>query len=845
MIRIRQFVRTLSRPTPRRRSRRVRLLVGVLVVLPLVSGAAVRSLTSEKSPAGNRADADVSDSNSLSSAIDSLLTRAEFLEATRLAELQLSNRRTALGSEHLLVAESVARLAEALSSQGHYDRAVRLHEEALERRRRILGEHHPDVAASLNDLARAEKNRGFYDRSVDHYEEALLLRRKVYGREHPAVAQSLNGLANVHRVRRKWGAAIPIFREALRIRVNALGQDHPDVADTRTDLALALLSSGEVAEAERELRLALPIRRRSLGPKHPDLGLTVDLLGSAQFRLGHFEEAEAAFREAASIDEVARTRTEPGQNRRIAFRLPMYSRLAAALLEMGREEDALLAYERGHSPDLSEALAKEFGLATAEAGDSGPPAIPEARALPSRRIQEFMPEKSACIGWLEVSAANGAPYASWAYVLRKEGPVRWIRLRPAAQELIPGGEGLTALDAYKLQILGGAMWPVRISPCAVIDQKARDAWLERMSPLMPYLEDVDHLIVVYSWSMADFAIEALCDDSGEYVGDRFTVSYAPSASILARLQKRQLESTRPRERRALLVAGPTTSEDSPIQAVGNRIRPTSGDGVSSGPHRSRDARPVYARTNIHSSASLPGPGPFHGLRPLRWIPWEIERLATILPKATSIVGSKASEREIRRMAAVGDLSAFDTIHLATHSVSDLSIADLSAIVLHEAFEPGDRDNPARDTAPHTDADGLLTSTEILELPFDADLVTLSGCISRGAHFHGDGFATIDAFLGAGANSVVASLWQVEDRATALFMARFYTTLLAEEKARENRIGSSGPVGDDPPRDRGTLMKAEALREARKWLRAYVDADGEQPYQHPVYWSAYVLVGCPD
>jgi CHAT domain-containing protein len=39
-----------------------------------------------------------------------------------------------------------------------------------------------------------------------------------------------------------------------------------------------------------------------------------------------------------------------------------------------------------------------------------------------------------------------------------------------------------------------------------------------------------------------------------------------------------------------------------------------------------------------------------------------------------------------------------------------------------------------------------------------------------------------------------------------------------------------------------MGKRDALREAKEWLRAYEDADGNHPFAHPFYWAAFILVG---
>ena len=102
----------------------------------------------------------------------------------------------------------------------------------------------------------------------------------------------------------------------------------------------------------------------------------------------------------------------------------------------------------------------------------------------------------------------------------------------------------------------------------------------------------------------------------------------------------------------------------------------------------------------------------------------------------------------------------------------------------------------------------------------------------------------------GARSLVLSQWKVDDRATALLMARFYQNLLGK------REGLSKP-----------MPKAEALDEAKRWLRTLpdkqVDAElaviergkkvplveprkvhSERPFKHPYYWAAFILVGNP-
>jgi CHAT domain-containing protein len=64
------------------------------------------------------------------------------------------------------------------------------------------------------------------------------------------------------------------------------------------------------------------------------------------------------------------------------------------------------------------------------------------------------------------------------------------------------------------------------------------------------------------------------------------------------------------------------------------------------------------------------------------------------------------------------------------------------------------------------------------------------------------------------------------------MDRFYENLNG---------GHRGPRGPGL----APMGKARALQEAKRWLRGVTDADGTHPYEHPVYWSPFVLIGDPD
>jgi CHAT domain-containing protein len=119
-------------------------------------------------------------------------------------------------------------------------------------------------------------------------------------------------------------------------------------------------------------------------------------------------------------------------------------------------------------------------------------------------------------------------------------------------------------------------------------------------------------------------------------------------------------------------------------------------------------------------------------------------------------------------------------------------------------------------------DGRLEVHEILRLELNADLVTLSACdTALGSGYFaevpaGDEFVGLTrAFLSVGSDSVMATLWQVDDRSSVQLMQQFYERL------------------EDPDADADT---SAALMMAQKQLRS------TKGYEHPYYWAPFVVVG---
>ena len=157
----------------------------------------------------------------------------------------------------------------------------------------------------------------------------------------------------------------------------------------------------------------------------------------------------------------------------------------------------------------------------------------------------------------------------------------------------------------------------------------------------------------------------------------------------------------------------------------------------------------------------------------------------------------------RSLATSPALAQYRTIHFATHALLDNKHPELSGIVLTLVDRQG---NPQG---------GFLSLQDIYNLNLPVDLVVLSACdTGLGKEIGGEGLVGLTrGFMYAGAPRVVASLWKVDDLATAELMARFYDAM-----------------------EKQAMTPAAALRQAQ------LEISQQKRWADPYYWAGFVIEG---
>ena len=147
---------------------------------------------------------------------------------------------------------------------------------------------------------------------------------------------------------------------------------------------------------------------------------------------------------------------------------------------------------------------------------------------------------------------------------------------------------------------------------------------------------------------------------------------------------------------------------------------------------------------------------------------EVEMIGKIL-NITPITGRQATKREVLKR-----LSSVSLVHFAAHGCMETGEIALTP-------------DPDRiSTVPTKKEDYILTIRDVLNVQLRAKLVVLSCCHSGRGEIKAEGVVGIArAFMGAGARSVVVSLWAIDDEATLEFMKCFYQHLAEGKTAGES------------------------------------------------------------
>ncbi|HYL98223.1 MAG TPA: CHAT domain-containing tetratricopeptide repeat protein, partial [Blastocatellia bacterium] len=756
-------------------------------------------------------------------------TKGDYIQAEQFFRRAITIYEKVLGPADFRVGQELEYLGGVYRLKGDYAAAEPLYRQALDIEEKALGRDNPKVGLAAGNLANNLAEKGDLAEAETLYNRALAIAEKAYGPEHPDVALDLNNLGSLYIERHEFSKAEASLSRALRIREKTLGSEHPYVLQSLDNLARLCVAQGRLTEA-----IAYQARANSIGEYNLALNLAT---GSERQKLAYLDQAGAQeFSQASQLTFALQTMYAPDDPAALQLALTTH------LQRKGRVLDALsqsMAALRQHLTPQDEGLLEALNETTARlAGvvfngpQNGSLAEQETdiRALEKKRdqleseisqrsagfyqaspkvtidaIRAAIPSNAALVEFAlftppaDVTAHAGpsGPARFVAYVLRGDGKVRWKDLGEAK----PLNE---AVERFRRALRD----PNRSDAAELA--RALDEKL--MRPLRPLFGDAAHLLISPDGELSLIPFEALVDENNRYLVERYSISYLGSGRDLLRLQAHQMPSASP-----IIVADPLFGE--PKTATSGKAP----EGGQSAKARNRPAG-FAAQSRDRKRQSVTTGGDLSGLyfAPLSATAQEAKAIGALFPDATIWTGAQATK------TALKDVKAPRILHIATHGffLQDAAATGPAGSNSRRADSGGGEiDNPllrsglALAGANLRDASaadsGVLTALEASGLNlWGTKLVVLSACDTGiGEVRIGEGvYGLRRAFVQAGAETLVMSLWPVSDYVTRELMTGYY------EKLKQG------------------AGRAEALRQVQLEMLKHKDR------RHPFYWASFIVSG---
>jgi non-specific serine/threonine protein kinase/serine/threonine-protein kinase len=855
---------------------------------------------------------------SLSNLASLPLQRGDATGAETLLREALSMQRRLFPGDHPHVATSLSNMASVLQARRDATGAEPLLREALAMQRRLFPGDHPAVLASLSQLGSLLVARKHDLSSAEAFlREALDIRLRSLPADHPDTAASYNSLASALAARGDVIGARVLAEKALAIYVKVLGAEHLDTASAQHKLAELLRRLGDLAAADAIAEASLLTRRKLFPKDHSSLAESLEQLGDVRRDLGDRAGAVRLYEESFEVAERLRSQERVDVRAQASgggrLRVPeIAASYCAALIENGRAGEAFGVTERGRSTLLLHSIGRQLLASPA------PPALAEIlRRLPrgdlvlsylwrGERVVLAVATVELTDAFVVTSSAGEEEDLRRLVSSAKPLPLVPSDLAAALQlldRLVPPRARELALRASRLVVLPDG--PIDELPLETLLAYANEEAL-REKPVV-YAPSASVYVALVenartSGTAALAAPTALLLGDPRYERELPPQPKVPEKGALLAMVVRDSEGSRAGLRRGDVVlsydgrevadaAGLGAAIEATTKAIAAGERPADADVVISywrdgveakaqvkpgrlgvqvdprGPasglsEMARDARggaALEAETAASRLLQLFG-GSLGALPGTRREVLAIERLfGTADGKAAVLLGEEATARNLRAAA-----SGQRFLHLATFGVngtSDRPFDAALALARPEEITPDDNGFLSLENLVEG-WDGRLRGTQ---------LVVLSACSGQRGVAVGDAsFSLAWGFLWAGATTVIASPWAVDDEATALLMLRLYENLLGVHREPRTAGSSVFPSGS-------RMAPEPALREARSWLRGLTRAQAEAartdlgpfeppghrgpggsvrrpgppttedpfPYSHPFYWAAFICVGSPD
>ena len=778
----------------------------------------------------------------------------EYNKAVELGTQALNIRKQALGEKHPDYASSLNNLANYYYSLGDYNKAVELGTQALNIRKQTLGEKHPDYASSLGCLANYYSRLGNYNKAIELGRQALNIRKQTLGENHPNYATSLNNLANYYSGLGDYNKAVELGTMAMNTQKQTLGENHPNHATSLNNLADYYNSLRDHNKAVELETLAMNIYKETLGEKHPDYASSLSNLASYNYQCRNYQEAYRLLSKSIRIQKhivlsmfkeaTSRTRQTFWNKNNAEFdffpsfclkahnqdrngELYDYSALFTKGLLLNAETNARdVIFESGDT-----ALVKQFD------------ALQSVRIMLNKQYEKPIAERKLNCDSLENVAElmerelikSSKAYGDFTRSLT----ITW---KDVQNELADGDVAIEFVSSpfpdndsvmyIALALKKGYPEPKLIP---LFEEKtlkelpndnpndAQELFHLVWSPLLSELEGTRNVYFSPSGALYNIGIENLPISAAERMSDRYNMYRLSSTRLLA------LHPHSTSERETALFGG-LDYEMTPQDVATNNLK--------------NAYHSEFIAQNRDASADFMERGGFGAL------PFSLKEVksASKLLEANGyechlFEGKDGTEEAFKSLSG----KKVKVVHLSTHGAfvpkkeakntkqknnfrfiqfnDDVPQAQEEDQSLTRSFLVMAGGNMLKnyDSIPEGIDDGILTAQEIAHTDLrGCDLVVLSACETALGDITNEGVMGLQrGFKKAGANTILMSLWKVDDQASSLLLTKFYENLLSKK-----------------------MPKIDALKKAQDYVRNYeieVEGKKEKIFSDPKFWTSFILL----
>lgn len=721
-----------------------------------------------------------------------------------------------------IYATSLSNLARYYNELGDYQEAIKHGKEALNIRQATVGKNHANYAQSLNNLAYFYCNIGNYKESERLGTEAANIAKATLGERSPYYATSLSNLAG-------YKACIGNFQEAIRLATDAsdifyrlYGEWNTDYARVQNSLASYYFHANKCHEAVRIAERVLKNWKQLLGVEHPSYALSLSNIVIFYHYDGNFPERDRRGKECFElgkklITENFATMTPPEMdnflnmnahlvreqhNPTIAYDALLLNKGMRMNAEMGINEliqesgdkEALEMFEhiKMNIIVMNKLLEKPIAERYLDV-DSLSDEIERERKQLAVRSKEFGDfTRFFSTYWQdvrdnlkdnEVAIEFGSLSKGEIHVLNH--CTRALVLKRDSEEPIDIYLELDSTKDFKTNIL--ANWPT----------------------IQQHLKGIKTVYFSPSGELYSTPIENYINDGREYVR-------VSSTRKIVKSRHDKQTACKPMKLYGGLVYDMTVDDlaKAALQYKLTENKPAQLYAKRSGREVVNQVSFNYLRGTLDEVNSIKGIAKSHK-RNCELLSGHLgteESLRAIDGKKYGILhfathGFYWTEKEAEDLAEWNRLSFLMMDNKSHKYMEDKSMTRSGLIFSGANIALGGEE------LPDEMEDGIATAQEISRLDLrGCDLVVLSACQTGLGEVSSEGvFGLQRGFKKAGVNSILMSLWEVDDRATQMLMTEFYKHYL------------------------GGKPKRESLRKAQEYVKSQPD------YNDPIFWAAFILL----